>query len=145
MSKMNQSRKFFALNLYFKNIIDDLKTGDMKLTNIILRFLWAVFIGSWLTPIWYLLGFFFTALIISAPLGIWFFERIGYVFSLYENPVQREITFTRSVKGLLWFYLVGWWLGFLVVALAEACLGTIILFPVGWWLINRLDQIVILS
>ncbi|TET28947.1 MAG: hypothetical protein E3J70_08390 [Candidatus Heimdallarchaeota archaeon] len=123
----------------------DFTVGDMKLTNIILRFLWALFIGSWLTPIWYFLGFIFTALIISAPLGIWFFERIGYVFSLYENPVQREITFTRSLKGILWFYFVGWWLGFLVVALAEVCLGTICLFPAGWWLINRLDQIVILS
>ena len=115
------------------------------MTNIILRVLWVIFIGSWLTPIWYLLGFIFTALIISAPLGIWFFERIGYVFSLYENPRKGDITFTKSVKGILWFYFVGWWLGFIVVALAEVCIGTIIGIPLGWWLMNRLDQVVILS
>jgi len=115
------------------------------MTNIILRFLWAIFIGSWLTPIWYFLGFIFTALIISAPLGIWFFERIGYVFSLYERPEQEKITFSRSLKGLLWFYLIGWWLGFIVLAFAEACLGTLIGLPLGWWIVNRLDKVVILG
>ncbi|NPE08371.1 MAG: hypothetical protein GNW80_08835 [Asgard group archaeon] len=115
------------------------------MTNIILRFLWAIFIGSWLTPIWYFFGFIFTALIITAPIGIWFFDRIGYVFSLYEDPHKGKLTLSRTVGGLLWFYFFGWWLGFLVVALAEVCLGTIIGFPLGWWLINRLDKIVVLA
>ncbi|MHA1211488.1 MAG: hypothetical protein ACTSSH_03410 [Candidatus Heimdallarchaeota archaeon] len=115
------------------------------MTNIIIRFIWAVFIGSWLTPIWYFFGFLFTALIITAPVGMWFFNKIGYVFSLYEDPEKKKITFVKSIKSILWFYLVGWWLGFIVIALAEVCISLIFTFPLGWWLINRLDKVVILA
>lgn len=115
------------------------------MTNIILRILWVIFIGSWLMPIFYLFGFLFMALIITAPLGLWFFNKIGYVFSLYEDPEKSEITFSKTVGGLLWFYFIGWWAGLLVISLAEVCTGTIIGIPLGWWLINRLDKVVILG
>ena len=115
------------------------------MTNIILRILWVIFIGSWLMPIFYVLGFIFMALIITAPIGVWFFNKIGYVFSLYENPEKPKVTFSTSLKGLCWFYLVGWWAGFLVVSLAEACTATLIGIPLAWWLIDRLDKVVILS
>ncbi|MFW9924544.1 MAG: hypothetical protein ACFFDW_14770 [Candidatus Thorarchaeota archaeon] len=115
------------------------------MTNIILRLLWSIFIGSWLTPIWYFFGMLFTALIITGPLGIWFFDRIGYVFSLYEGEGKESVTLSKTFVGICWFYLVGWWLGLIVVSIASACVGTIIFFPIGWWLINRLDKVVVLG
>jgi uncharacterized membrane protein YccF (DUF307 family) len=42
---------------------------------------------------------------------------------------------------LLWFLLVGWWLGLIVVLAAWAANVTIVLLPVGLWLINQLPQI----
>ncbi len=96
-------------------------------------------------PLFYLFGFLFMALIITAPIGLWFFNRIGYAFSLYEDPQKKEVTFSRSVGGLLWFYFIGWWAGLLVVSLAEVCTASLIGIPLGWWLINRLDKVVILS
>ena len=114
------------------------------MTNIIIRFIWWLFIGSWLTPIWYLLGFIFTALIITAPIGFWFFNKIGYVFSFYEDPEKEKVTFTKALKSYLWFFFIGWWAGFLVISLAEVCMATIIGFPLGWWLVNRLDKVVVL-
>ncbi|MBN1330838.1 MAG: hypothetical protein JXA54_15300 [Candidatus Heimdallarchaeota archaeon] len=115
------------------------------MVNIIIRFLWALFIGSWLTPIWYFFGFIFTALIFTAPIGLWFFDRIGYVYSLYEDPEKEKLTFSKAAKNLLWFYFIGWWAGFLAIGLAEIFIGLIITFPLGWAIINRLDKIVVLS
>lgn len=115
------------------------------MTNIIIRFLWALFIGSWLTPIWYIFATLFTALIVTAPLGVWMFDRIGYVFSLHEERFNERISIRKTTRGLCWFYLVGWWAGLLVVLLADVCLGLIITFPIGWWLINRLDKVVVLG
>ena len=115
------------------------------MTNIILRILWVIFIGSWLMPIFYILGFIFTALIITAPIGMWFFNKIGFVFSLYEDPNQKKMTFTRTIGGILWFYFIGWWAGLLVVSLADALTATLIGIPLAWWLIDRLDKIVILN
>lgn len=114
------------------------------MTNIIVRFIWWLFIGSWLTPIWYIFGFIFTALVITAPIGFWFFERIGYVFSFYEDESRERLTFSKAILSYLWFLFIGSWLGFVVMALAEACMVTIIGFPLGWWLMNRLDKVVLL-
>ena len=115
------------------------------MTNIVLRILWAIFIGSWLTPIWYLLGALFTGLIITGPLGIWFFDRIGYVFSLYKDDEKERITLSKTVMGIIWFYFVGWWAGLVAVIIADVCIALLITIPVGWWIINRLDRIVVLG
>ena len=115
------------------------------MAKLIYRILWAYFIGSWLTPIWYLLGFILTALIITAPTGLWFFDRVGYIFSLYEDKEKEKMTFAKSAKSILWFLFIGWWLGFIVIALADLFLGLIVAAPLGWWLINRIDRVVILA
>jgi uncharacterized membrane protein YccF (DUF307 family) len=115
------------------------------MTNIIIRVLWAIFIGSWLMPIFYLLGVIFTALIITAPAGMWFFNKIGYVFSLYEDEKEERLTLSKTIITLLYFYFIGWWAGLIVIAIADACIATIIGFPIGFWLINRIDRVVILS
>jgi uncharacterized membrane protein YccF (DUF307 family) len=38
---------------------------------------------------------------------------------------------------VVWFALVGWWLGGLVISLAYLCLATIIGFPIAFWLFDR--------
>ena len=42
---------------------------------------------------------------------------------------------------LLWFYLIGLWLGSLWLGIAWLCCVSIILFPVGIWMIHRAPAI----
>jgi hypothetical protein len=115
------------------------------MTNIVIRFLWTIFIGSWLLPIWYLLGFFFTALIVTSRIGFWFFDKIEFVYSLHKDETKEKFTFKKTAKTILWFIFIGWWLGLLVITLAQICAGLIITIPIGWWLINKLDVIILLE
>lgn len=45
---------------------------------------------------------------------------------------------------LIWFILVGWWLGGVISALAWFLNATIIGLPIGLWLINRLPTFITL-
>ena len=48
------------------------------------------------------------------------------------------------IRGL-WFILIGWWLGGLVSAAAWALNATIILLPIGLYIINRMPTIITLA
>ena len=45
---------------------------------------------------------------------------------------------------LIWFLVIGWWLGALVSAVAWVLNVTIIFLPLGLWLINRLPTVITL-
>ena len=45
---------------------------------------------------------------------------------------------------LIWFVLVGWWLGQAAVALAYVCMVTIIGIPIGVFILNNLPRIITL-
>ncbi|NHJ41172.1 MAG: hypothetical protein FK731_14160 [Asgard group archaeon] len=115
------------------------------MANIIIRFLWTILIGSWLTPIWFLLGSFFTHLVFTARIGMWFFDKIEFVYSLHKDEERERYTFAKTAKSILWFWFIGSWVGLIIIALASACVGLIITIPIGWWLVNRLDKVVILE
>lgn len=53
-----------------------------------------------------------------------------------ENP--------NLILRILWFLLVGWWLGFWVIVVAYLCLVLIITAPIGIALLNRLPRIMTL-
>ena len=57
--------------------------------------------------------------------------------SRYE-PVEQGPPF--AVR-LLWFLVVGWWLGFAILLAAWFANVTIVLLPAGLWLINQLPQV----
>jgi uncharacterized membrane protein YccF (DUF307 family) len=59
-------------------------------------------------------------------------------------------TVVRTSRGpgclmqLLWFVLVGWWLGQAAIAIAYVCLVTIIGIPIGVVILNNLPMIIAL-
>jgi hypothetical protein len=115
------------------------------MANVVIRFLWTIFIGSWLVFIWYVLGFIFTALIFTSRIGFWFFDNIEYVYSLHGDEEKEKFTIGKTIKSLIWFIFVGWWLGLIVIAITQVLAGLIITIPVGWWLINRIDKVILLE
>jgi len=118
---------------------------DDLIANLIVRILWAALFGWWITVLWYLFAFILVALVISAPIGYWMLERIEMVFSFNRESHHNWRTRKRIVFGVIWFYLVGWWAGLLLISFSSACVVSVLGFPLGTWLIKHLDTVVILS
>jgi len=118
---------------------------DDLIANLIVRILWAALFGWWITIIWYLFAIVFVALVFSAPVGYWMLDRIEMVFSFNRESHHTWRTRKRIVLGVIWFYLIGWWAGILLIGLSSACVVTVIAFPFGSWLMRSLDTVVILS
>jgi uncharacterized membrane protein YccF (DUF307 family) len=52
-------------------------------------------------------------------------------------------TRTKGVPFLLrviWFILVGWWLGAIFIAAGYLFTGLLITIPLGWWFLNRIGR-----
>jgi hypothetical protein len=101
-----------------------------------------VFIGWWVSILWFLIGYFLVAIVVTKQTGFWFFQRMGFIFSLQE-PLEREIIFHRKIVTYIWFYLFGWFIGPCVVLLALLLSLTIIFFKYGESMASGLDLFVI--
>ncbi len=112
------------------------------MTHVILRFLWALLIGWWASIIWFLIGYLLVALVITRDTGFWFFQRMGFVFSLQE-PLEREIIFHKKIATYIWFYLFGWVIGPAAILLALLLTLTIVFYKYGEDMIKNIDFIVI--
>ncbi len=65
------------------------------------------------------------------------------------NPApQVNIAFKENGPGYLarglWFVFVGWWLGYLTIALSYALILLVVTFPLGMTLLNRIPQVMTL-
>ena len=53
--------------------------------NIILRVLYFIFFGWWLSAIWTFIGYLFCLTIIGLPVGLWMIEQTPALLSLYRG------------------------------------------------------------
>ena len=124
----------------------------------LLRAIWFLLIGIWLSGIVVAVAYIFCLTIIGLPVGFWLFNRLPVVLTLRPRTetqvleVHNGVTYVTGVKEkqlptivrALWFILVGWWLGGLYVALAWALCAIIITLPIGLWLFNRVGAVMTL-
>lgn len=124
----------------------------------LVRAIWFLFVGWWLSGIVVALAYALCLTIIGLPLAFWLFNRLPVALTL--RPRSREqitevrdgIAYVRgetveqlpvAVRGL-WFLLIGWWLGGLYLALAWFLCVIIVTLPVGLWLFNRVGAVMTL-
>jgi uncharacterized membrane protein YccF (DUF307 family) len=70
----------------------------------------------------------------------------------YQPPIQPMMTVNVNVGAtgpsflirVLWFIFIGWWLGFWWLSVGYLLCVSIVLFPVGLMLLNRLPQVLTL-
>jgi uncharacterized membrane protein YccF (DUF307 family) len=119
--------------------------------NLLLRFIWFVLIGWWLTALLSFVAWVCILSVIGLPLGAfllnripaaitlrrrsktWTTETVGGVTYVRETNMQQRPFWVRAI----WLVLVGWWA--LAIWLMIAWVGCILLLtlPVGLWMYNR--------
>ena len=118
--------------------------------NIILRAVWFVLMGWWLTGILSALAWALNATIIGLPLGLWIINRLPFAATLH--PVERFYLVENGVivSGVhqrpfliraIYFLLIGWWFSGLWMAVAYILLISILGIPVAFWMYNRIGAV----
>jgi len=129
-------------------VVAEVKSGP----GYLVRAIWFVFVGWWLTGIVSAVAWFAMITIIGLPLGIWLINRIPTVLTLRprttytyayadgtgaiwtgESRLQQT---PWPIRGL-WFIFVGWWASAAMMTFAWALVVLIITLPIGLWLYNR--------
>ena len=121
----------------------------------LVRVLWYLFIGWWLTGISLALGYLAAITIVGLPLAFWIFNRTGTLLTLRPRLVTVSVSHHGSVtvvesghreqRSLLlrvvYFVLVGWWAALIWMTIAYFLCLTILLLPVGLMMLNRLPEV----
>lgn len=117
----------------------------MAQRSLLVRALWFVAIGWWLTPIVVNVAWALNATIVLIPLGIKLINLVPTALSLAEPRGLSVPDSGRGQRNLLvravWFVVVGWWLSFVWANVAAALAVTIIGLPVAFWMFNRLPYV----
>ena len=128
--------------------------------HIILRILWFLLVGWWLSFFWITLTAFVNLTIIGIPLGLWMSNRIPQVVTLKfdrtryvsERDADGNVTLTIANvaqrpfwQRAVWYLLVGWWLTTLWLYLAWICCVTIILLPVAFPMFSAVGKLLTLK
>jgi uncharacterized membrane protein YccF (DUF307 family) len=119
--------------------------------NLLLRFIWFLFIGWWLTGLLSFVAWICILSIVGLPLGAFLLNRIPAAITLrkrsktWTTDTVDGVTFVRETNmpqrpllvRAVWLVLVGWWA--LAIWLTIAWLGCILLvtLPIGLWMYNR--------
>jgi uncharacterized membrane protein YccF (DUF307 family) len=120
--------------------------------NLLIRFIWWLFIGWWASGIAVTVAWLALVTIIGIPLGIWIINRLPSILTL--RPRTREWSLGQDEQGRaevsdrgrpqvawplrgLWFVLVGWWASGIWMGLAWLIQLTVIGIPISLLMFNR--------
>jgi uncharacterized membrane protein YccF (DUF307 family) len=116
--------------------------------SLLLRAVWFIFVGWWLSGIAVGVAYFLCAIIIGIPIGFMIFNQLPLILTLRPRssdyatggPVEQLPLWIRAI----WFVLVGWWLGGLYITVAWGLCVILITLPIGLWLFNRVGAVMTL-
>jgi uncharacterized membrane protein YccF (DUF307 family) len=120
--------------------------------NLLVRFVWWLFIGWWASGIAVAVAWVALITIIGIPLGIWIINRLPSIltlrprtkhWSLGQDEQRRPVAIERGrpqvswlIPGL-WFVLVGWWASAFWMGAAWLIQLTVIGIPIALLMFNR--------
>ncbi|NHJ47994.1 MAG: hypothetical protein FK733_09415 [Asgard group archaeon] len=114
------------------------------MVHIILRWFWSITIGVLIAPLWFLIGYFLVAIYVTRDAGFWFFKTLSFVFSL-ENYEEVPYEYPKAITSIIWFYLLGWFIGPCMILLGWMLAITIVFYKPGTKMVHRVDLGVIAS
>ena len=124
----------------------------------LIRVIWFFLVGWWLSGIFIVAGYLFTASIVGIPIGFWFLNRVPQAQTLRTRGHDLVLTWDEGATRVfasgrqqvpwpiraLWFP-VGLVLGAFWLAIAWALGAAIITLPISVWMINRAPEIITLQ
>ncbi|WP_226022743.1 YccF domain-containing protein [Halomicrobium salinisoli] len=117
----------------------------MSQRSLLVRALWFVLVGWWLTPALVNVAWLLNATVVLLPLGIKVINLVPTALTLAEPRSLSEPDAREGQRSLLvravYFVLVGWWLSWLWANVAAALAVTIVGLPVAVWMFNRLPYV----
>jgi uncharacterized membrane protein YccF (DUF307 family) len=123
---------------------------SVKPPNLLLRIIWFILVGWWLTGILSAVAWALNATIIGLPLGLWIINRLPAIATLqpmdstYRLDAGVAVSATDQLPLLLraiYFVLIGWWFSGIWMAVAYVLLLTIIGIPGAFWMYNRIGTV----
>jgi uncharacterized membrane protein YccF (DUF307 family) len=124
--------------------------------NILLRAVYFIVVGIWLSGIWATVAWVLCVTIIGLPPGLWMLNRLPQVTTL--QPQRNDLVITAGgtatrqnvpqrsfLVRALYFVLVGWWFSALWLTVAWALCTVIIGLPFGFWMFNRVPAVITLA
>jgi len=124
--------------------------------NLLIRALYFVFVGWWLSGVWATIAWILSVTIIGLPIGIVMLNALPQVSTLRARGSQTVVD-TSGVVAVrttqqyptiiraVYFVLIGWWLSALWLAAAWALGTSIIGLPFSFWMIDRTPAVLILT
>jgi uncharacterized membrane protein YccF (DUF307 family) len=113
--------------------------------SLLLRAIWFLLIGWWLSAVAIGVAYFLTAIIVGIPLAFMIFNQLPLILTL--RPRTDRVVAGGAAEQLplwiraVWFVLVGWWLGAFYLTVAWGLCVLIITLPIGLWLFNRVGAV----
>jgi uncharacterized membrane protein YccF (DUF307 family) len=124
----------------------------------LVRVIWYLFIGWWLSGLAILLGWALALTVVGLPLAFALFNRIPAIMTLrgrtvtYEATVKDGVTYLKGrnpdqrplLIRAIWFVVVGWWLGLIWMLASWFISLLIITLPIGILMMNRIGGVMTL-
>ena len=129
--------------------------ADAPEPNLVVRVLWFIAIGWWLSGLAALLAILLQLTILGIPAAIWVINRIPQITTLKSS---RKLQIATGEGGMamvghadrqqrrwwvraLYYILVGWWAVSIWMTLAWVATLTLILMPLGFWMYGATGKV----
>ncbi|MCX6014009.1 MAG: YccF domain-containing protein [Chloroflexales bacterium] len=124
--------------------------------NIILRIIWFVAVGWWLSGVWTVIAWVSCVTIIGLPIGLMMLNSLPQVTTLRARTVRTVVDSDGGVQvsttpqypfliRALYFLVIGWWLSAVWLITAWAMGSTIIGLVISFWMVDRVPSVLVLT
>lgn len=118
----------------------------------LIKIVYFLLVGWWLGALAGFLGYLLCLSIIGLPLGLILLNWLPSIIWMKETGEPCESCHTQHqreplpfILRVIWFFLLGWEIGFIVLVLGYLCLVSVIGIPFGIYLLNRVPLVLTLS
>jgi uncharacterized membrane protein YccF (DUF307 family) len=122
----------------------------------IVRALWFLLVGWWLSYVVIALGYLLILFIITAPIGVKVLNVVPQALTLRQRTRDFDIVELGSVTSIqyghvaqrpfwqraLYFIFIGWWFGAIWATVGWLFCVLILTFPLGVWMLNRIGAVI---
>lgn len=125
--------------------------------NLLIRVIWFVFVGWWLSWLMILLGWFLNLTLILIPAGVFVLNRIPQAATLKSSRKDLRHTIDAATgvhivemvdreqlpmwQRAVYFLLVGWWASFLWLQMAWLFGVLIVTLPLSFWMFGATGKV----